>query len=480
MKLRVVEISLHLLNCTARIPFRFGMNTMTAAPLCMMRVLVETESGQRGEGFSSDLLVPKWFEKNPDQSIEQDWLDLIENAQRAGQLATQNTTFDTVFALWRGLYAQRVETADEGATDLLVRGHGVSLVERAMMDAACRLAGVSFFDAIKADLFSFRPGEIDSTLAAWSVADSIGDAPATSVHVRHTVGLVDAIVASDVEKRVNDGLPESLEEDIERYGLTRFKIKLSGDEGRDVDRLGRIAALLAVRSPNAEVTIDGNEQFASIEQLVSVFEKLSMAPSTRELLKRVRYVEQPLARSVTFDAVANAAMGDFARFGPCIIDEADVSLDAFSRAVDLGYRGISVKNCKGVFRALVNRGRCDLSGGRLFQSGEDLTNLPTVALQQDLATMTTLGLTNIERNGHHYFCGLDHLPAQEQEAALAAHPDLYARDGKGVQLKIDAGKIQVSSIHKGIGYACQPPESLDVWTPLELWEPSSVTGENAV
>lgn len=478
MHLRVVETSLHLLNCTTRIPFRFGMNTMTAAPLCMMRVLVETESGQRGEGFSSDLLVPKWFEKNPDQSIEQDWLDLIESAKKAGQLATQSDAHESVFAKWRALYAKRVETADKEATDLLVRGHGVSLVERAMMDAACRLAGIGFFDAIKADLFSFRPGEIDPSLAAWSIADSISSAPTTSVHVRHTVGLVDAIVASDVQSRVNDGLPESLEEDIERYGLTRFKIKLSGDEERDIDRLGRIAALLSVRSPNAEVTIDGNEQFASIEQLASVFEKLRMAPSTRELLKRVQYVEQPLPRGVTFDAVANAAMGDFARFGPCIIDEADVDLDALPRAVDLGYRGISVKNCKGVFRALVNRGRCDVSGCRLFQSGEDLTNLPTVALQQDLATMSTLGLTNIERNGHHYFYGLDHLPAQEQESALAAHPDLYARDGKGVQLKIDAGKIQIGSIHRCIGYACQPPESLDVWTPLELWDPSSVMGGN--
>jgi hypothetical protein len=474
MRIRVLESSLHLLNCTARIPFRFGMNTMTAAPQCMMRVLVETERGQRGEGFASDLLVPKWFEKNPDQPIEQDWLDLIDSAQRAGQLATQYAALDTVFGMWRRLYAQRVESADKNATDLLVRGHGVSLVERAAMDAACRCAGVGFFRALREDFFGFEPGSIDPALNGWSIADSIGPSPTTSAHVRHTVGLVDAICAGDVAQRVNDGLPESLEEDVERYGLTRFKIKLSGDADRDVDRLARIASVLETHSPSAQVTIDGNEQFASIEQLVLVFERLSETPGTRALLGRVHYVEQPLPRGVTFDADANAAMKDFRRFAPCIIDEADCDIDALPRAVGLGYRGISVKNCKGVFRALVNRGRCDLSSGVVFQSGEDLTNLPTVALQQDLATMSTLGLANIERNGHHYFRGLDHLPAPEQQAAIERHGDLYTREGDSIQLNIKGGMIHFGSIHACAGCGCDRPHALEAWTPIDSWEPDSV------
>ena len=135
-------------------------------------------------------------------------------------------------------------------------------------------------------------------------------------------------------------------------------------------------------------------------------------------------------------------------YAPVLIDEADDRLDAFPRAVELGYRGVSVKNCKGVFRALINRGRCDLSREKLFQSAEDLTNLPVVALQQDLATIAALGLQHVERNGHHYFRGLDHLPAAVASDALAAHPDLYTRDDHGVVLRIEGGRLQIGSLQQ--------------------------------
>jgi hypothetical protein len=42
---------------------------------------------------------------------------------------------------------------------------------------------------------------------------------------------------------------------------------------------------------------------------------------------------------------------------------------------------------------------------RYFLSGEDLTTQAGLALQQDLALAATLGITHIERNGHHYVDG---------------------------------------------------------------------------
>ena len=44
-------------------------------------------------------------------------------------------------------------------------------------------------------------------------------------------------------------------------------------------------------------------------------------------------------------------------------------------------------------------------------SGEDLVNIGPVALLQDLAVSATLGVTSIERNGHHYFAGLSAFPS---------------------------------------------------------------------
>ena len=135
---------------------------------------------------------------------------------------------------------------------------------------------------------------------------------------------------------------------------------------------------------------------------------------------------------------------------------------------ECGYRGISLKNCKGVFKGLLNRGLCGLAGGELFQSAEDLTNLPILALQQDLASVCAHGLAHAERNGHHYFRGLDHLPADEARAALDAHPDLYRELDPGVGVRIEDGRMRTGSlVCAGFGYdvAIEPPKR----TPLAEW-----------
>ena len=141
-----------------------------------------------------------------------------------------------------------------------------------------------------------------------------------------------------------------------------------------------------------------------------------------------------------------------------ILDEADHGLEAFPRGIDLGYRGVSIKNCKGVFRSAINAARC-AQDERLFQSAEDLTNLGALALQQDLATVALLGLPDVERNGHHYFPGLSHLSATEQRVAVGQHKDLYTpHDPLGGELRIEKGRLQLGSLHAtGYGCAAVPP-----------------------
>ena len=80
-----------------------------------------------------------------------------------------------------------------------------------------------------------------------------------------------------------------------------------------------------------------------------------------------------------------------------IIDESDGELDAFVRARALGYGGVSSKDCKGFYKSIVNLARCRLwnaedGGGAFFLSGEDLTTQAGLAVQQDLALVSLLGL----------------------------------------------------------------------------------------
>ena len=78
-------------------------------------------------------------------------------------------------------------------------------------------------------------------------------------------------------------------------------------------------------------------------------------------------------------------------------------------------------------------------------SGEDLTIQPGLALQQDLALVSLLGLTHLERNGHHYVNGMAGLPQAEQDAFLAAHPDLYEKSHGAVRVRIEDGMLAIGS-----------------------------------
>ena len=83
---------------------------------------------------------------------------------------------------------------------------------------------------------------------------------------------------------------------------------------------------------------------------------------------------------------------------------------------------------------------------RYFMSAEDLTTQAGLAVQQDLALVNLLGITHVERNGHHYVNGMAALPAEEQQAFLRAHPDLYEHSHGAVRLRIRGGEIALGSL----------------------------------
>jgi len=160
----------------------------------------------------------------------------------------------------------------------------------------------------------------------------------------------------------------------------------------------------------------------------------------------VLFIEQPVKRSRALERTVEGIDK------PVIIDESDDSLDAFPRAKALGYRGVSSKTCKGLYKSLINRARCAAWNENMgsdpiyFMSGEDLTIQAGLALQQDTALVSLLGLTHLERNGHHYVNGMAGLPQAEQDAFLGAHPDLYERSHGAVRVKIADGMLSIGSL----------------------------------
>ena len=456
MQLKPLSIAFRATPAVTRLPFQFGITTLERTELWTARVELEV-AGVRGVGYSADLLVPKWFEKDPNKSLEEDLTTLKESSKAAAIAYLQNGVAPRpLFDLWKAVYDDRVASQPEDAPDRLVRGFGVALIERALMDALCRTIGCSFFDAWQRDLFGFDPGAIDPALANWRPLSHGG--PAQSVAVRHTVGLADALTPDEIAIDPGDGLPRCLTEDIERYGLTHFKLKVAGGKLEDRERLIAIARVLRERVDAPRITLDGNEQAESALDFARFLDDLERDADARWLLEHTAYIEQPLSRARSFEASEAEGLAVLDQRCGVILDEADHGLEAFPRGIDLGYRGVSIKNCKGVFRSAINAARC-AQDERLFQSAEDLTNLGALALQQDLATVALLGLPDVERNGHHYFPGLSHLSATEQRVAVGQHKDLYTpHDPLGGELRIEKGRLQLGSLHAtGYGCAAVPP-----------------------
>ena len=448
MNLHVVDAGFQTKSVHTRIPFKFGVHVLRAVPLAELTVTVEDAAGRRSVGRASDLLVPKWFDKRSESTPEEDSATLAESARAALKTASTADARD-VFGLWCEVHSEQVGARDHCDGDALVRGFGVALVERALIDAACQMAGRSFHVALLDGTLGFDSGRVLEETAGWS-PERLDD-PARSIEVRHTVGMLDPLTVAEIpaDKRVEDGLPQALEEDIAAYGVRWFKIKVCGDPKTDAERLRDVVRVVG---ESARYTLDGNEQCEDLESLAGTLEDLRTDPICGRLVDRIALIEQPLPRRETFEASANRALGRLSKIAPVIIDEADTDVRAFTRAIELGYAGVSVKACKGVFRALANRALIDVRNDpALFQSGEDLTNLGSIPLQQDLALQATLGMKHVERNGHHYFRGLDHLSEQTRAELVRSHPELYVREEDLTRVRIADGRIDVSSVVDGAG-----------------------------
>src|SRR5690606_5675870 len=95
---------------------------------------------------------------------------------------------------------------------------------------------------------------------------------------------------------------------------------------------------------------------------------------------------------------------------------------------------------------------------------EDLTCQPGISIQQDLALVNLLGLTHVERNGHHFIDGFSG-SQREAQAFLKAHPDLYHMQDDRVRLKIDDGSCAIGSLDCP-GFGASLPPDFDSATPM--------------
>ena len=484
MKMRLEKIEVFVRKLPPnRMEFGLGVRkpgagaqpTQPRRPSALLLVRLQMEAGGRMvPGCSGDRPSYGWLDKRPGKSSNEKLRDLLNLVEVSRSIwLEEGRAFDSAFELWRRCQERVQAVANDANHEELTASFASALFERAVIDALCKAEAKSFYEMVRDDRLGLDPGAIHPELTGMSLAESLPPSPKRRIFIRHTVGHGDPLVATDIadEDRVNDGEPETLEGYAKRDGLKYFKVKISGDAEADVARLKRIWDEVLVKLPEPMVTLDGNEAYTDLEMFAGFVDRF--AEEVPGLFEHTLFIEQPLTRALTLDENSRNAVERISKQKALIIDEADGSLEAFSKAFGIGYAGTSHKNCKGVFKSLLNHLLCGrfetTTGRRAFMTGEDLSNMPMVPLHQDFAVVSALGIGHCERNGHHYGFGLSHLTPGEKERVAAAHPDLYVRRGDEWFLNIVDGAVDVSSIlvKPGLGGDVEPEweslTSLDEW-----------------
>ncbi|HSW27032.1 MAG TPA: hypothetical protein VLJ62_30025, partial [Burkholderiaceae bacterium] len=146
------EIVLHERPVRLRLPFRFGVVTLTECPQAFVQARIELADGRSSWGGAAELMAPKWFDKNlalsNDDNVEQ--LRDVLGMARAAYLA--DAAADTAFGHFaRHHDAHQAACAARGLNPLLA-SYGPALIDRALLDAMCRALGVSFYAAVRGNL----------------------------------------------------------------------------------------------------------------------------------------------------------------------------------------------------------------------------------------------------------------------------------------------------------------------------------------
>ena len=234
MSVRIVEGETRLINLRTRMPFKYGIATMTDVPYAFLRLAVEI-NGNIYEGYSADNLPPKWFTKIPEAPLGgemAEMLRVIEHARETAIGLQANTPFD----LWLDLYEAQSAWGDSENLAPLLSGFGTSMVERALIEAACRAAKKPFAAAVRDQDLGIAMAAIQIQLSTTKPHEWLPEQPLQSIIARHTVGLADPLTPADIpaDEAVADQLPQALTDCITTYGLRHFKIKINGQPDTDL------------------------------------------------------------------------------------------------------------------------------------------------------------------------------------------------------------------------------------------------------
>jgi L-alanine-DL-glutamate epimerase-like enolase superfamily enzyme len=431
--IRIKEIHVSYENFAYRTPYEFGGRSAGGATLLNVHCTVETVTGHLAKGFGSMTMGNEWSFPSKTLSSERTLEAMKRLAERIKKItegyAESGHPIDINFTLEPEYLKAAAEVTQEMHLDQPI-------------PKLCTLVTASPFDAAVHDAFgkvhnlncylTYGPEFMTYDLAHYLAPEFKGKfpsqyllrAPKPWLWCNHSVGAADPIDSSDVKKRLNDGLPETLGGWIVADGLTHLKIKLNGNNlDADTTRVLHIDRVATEVETHRGIrhwyySLDFNEQCPDVDYLLNFMRRIKKAsPGGYE---RITFIEQPTSRDLL--ATSHQLLFSASKLKPVVMDESLTGFDALLRGREIGYTGVALKACKGQSQTiLLNAAAQEF---KMYMTTQDLT-CPGASLIQSAGIAAHISqIDTLESNAREY------LPAANRPW-LQKFPGLFeVRDGK--------------------------------------------------
>jgi L-alanine-DL-glutamate epimerase-like enolase superfamily enzyme len=377
---RVVEVDHQFEDFKYRAPYQFGGRSVDRVTILNVNCRLRTSGGREAWGFGSMTLGNAWaFPAAPHDAGLGAMKALADELNPVTAACDERGHPVDLFRVLEPQYLRAAESVSRARNLTVPIPKLCTLVVASAFDAAIHDAygkafGVSCYETYGP---SFMTRDLSRDLGPEFKGEYIDRyvpaQPRPAMPVFHSVGASDPLEAADVKTRIDDGLPNTLEEWIPRDGLTRFKIKLNGGNlDADFERIVRIdrivnRLLISRGVTDVKYLLDFNEGCPNVGYLLDCLRRVRETTPTG--FDRILYIEQPTARDLRKDR-ANV-MHEAARLRPVVIDESLTDLETLMLAREMGYTGVALKACKGQSHAMLMAAAAQKFG--MFLCVQDLT-----------------------------------------------------------------------------------------------------------
>ncbi len=409
--IRICEVEIGFEDYPYRTPLKFGGVITTHCVLMNITLQLENGGGKQSGGFGSMPLGNAWSFPSQRVSFDESMAAMRRLGNRMVEITRQLRDSGHPIDLMVDLEHRFLDLAVEVGKELdladpipkLCTLVTASPIDAALHDAFGKVNGINSYDGLGSD-------SMTHDLAHYLNDDFQGEyldrytsrQPRPRMPLYHLVGALDPLTDADIDRRIDDGLPETLPEWISADGLTHLKIKLNGDDlAWDVDRVGSVdrvaSGTQAARGvENWAYSLDFNEKCQSVDYLLDFLARIQeKSPGAFE---RVAYIEQPTARDLK--ANPENKMHRAAQIRPVVIDESLDDFESLLLARELGYSGVALKACKGQSESLLLGAAAQKYG--MFLCVQDLTCPGASFLHSAGLAARVPTVTAIEGNARQY------------------------------------------------------------------------------